>query len=218
MTTLQDLGKLTYIFLSDCSSVYRLTELSFWLFLYISTYYSVCPSVCLFFLCLFLCVHFYVFLSVCLSIYPSVTLLSFSNHILGTSCYLNKKIIISNRTQSICQSFYLYFLLSVWLSFNLSFYPSVCLTYYLLFRPLSVCPSVCPYVFCHSVRLSHFNYPLSPTFQSFYFSSLPNAGNTKWKGRLSTVDLLIRVACSIKSNWSKLVITRRSTELCLPLQ
>ncbi len=47
-------------------------------------------------------------------------------------------------------------------------------------------------------------------------------------GRLSTVDLLIKVACfvidvcnnvcNVKSNLSKLFRTRRSTVLCLPLQ
>ncbi len=52
------------------------------------------------------------------------------------------------------------------------------------------------------------------------------AGNTKWRGRLST-DLLNKVACfckkvktvlNIKSTWSKLVGTKRSTVLRLSLQ
>ncbi len=52
-------------------------------------------------------------------------------------------------------------------------------------------------------------------------------GNTNWRGRLSTVDLFIEVACFvdkinniliIKSSRSKLVRTRRSTVLGLPLQ
>ncbi len=51
--------------------------------------------------------------------------------------------------------------------------------------------------------------------------------NTNWKGRLSTVDLLIKVAClatlvndifNIEMSWSKLVSARRSTVLSLPLQ
>jgi len=53
------------------------------------------------------------------------------------------------------------------------------------------------------------------------------AGNTNWGGRLSTVDLLIKVACfvkkanaffNIKRSWSKRVSTRRSTVLSLSLQ
>jgi hypothetical protein len=52
-------------------------------------------------------------------------------------------------------------------------------------------------------------------------------GNTNWRGRLSTVDLFIEVACFvdkvnnifiIKSSRSKLVSTRRSTVLSPPLQ
>jgi len=52
------------------------------------------------------------------------------------------------------------------------------------------------------------------------------SGNTKCGGRLSTVDLLIKAACfsvrvnkiiNTKWNWSKLVNTRRSTALSLPL-
>jgi hypothetical protein len=52
-------------------------------------------------------------------------------------------------------------------------------------------------------------------------------GNPNWRGRLSTVDLTIKVACfckkvnnvcNIKSPWSKLVSTRTLTELILPLQ
>jgi len=51
-------------------------------------------------------------------------------------------------------------------------------------------------------------------------------GNTNWGGRPSTIDLLIKVACfckkennifNIKMSWSKLVSTRRSTVLSLPL-
>ncbi len=53
------------------------------------------------------------------------------------------------------------------------------------------------------------------------------AGNTNLRGRLSAVDLLFMVACivrkvknifNIKSSCSKLVSTRRSTVLSLPLQ
>jgi hypothetical protein len=49
-------------------------------------------------------------------------------------------------------------------------------------------------------------------------------GNTDWKGRLSTDDLLLvfvkRVnnVCNVKNSWSILVITRRSSALSLPLQ
>jgi hypothetical protein len=52
-------------------------------------------------------------------------------------------------------------------------------------------------------------------------------GNTNYGGRLSTIDLLIKVACfvkkekyifNIKMSYSKLVGTRRSTVLSLPLQ
>ncbi len=49
-------------------------------------------------------------------------------------------------------------------------------------------------------------------------------GNTNWRGRLSTVDLLIKVTCFVKKvnsskiSWSKLVSTRRSTALIHPLQ
>ncbi len=51
------------------------------------------------------------------------------------------------------------------------------------------------------------------------------ARNTKWRGMLSTVDLLINVACfvtqvnnifHIKSSCSKLVSTRRSSVLSIP--
>jgi hypothetical protein len=59
--------------------------------------------------------------------------------------------------------------------------------------------------------------------ETFFF--IKSAGNTKWRGRLSTVALLINVACfyqvnnvlNIKSNKSKLVSTWRSTVLGLPL-
>ncbi len=50
-----------------------------------------------------------------------------------------------------------------------------------------------------------------------------NTGNTKWRPRLCTVDLLIRVTsflnnvCNIKSVWSKLVGTRSSSVLSLPI-
>ncbi len=49
-------------------------------------------------------------------------------------------------------------------------------------------------------------------------------GNPYWRGRLSTVDLLIKVACFVKKvnniiytwmSWAKLVSTRRSTVLIL---
>jgi hypothetical protein len=51
-------------------------------------------------------------------------------------------------------------------------------------------------------------------------------GNTNWRGRLSTVDFLIKVASfvkkvnnlNIKRSWSKLVGTRRSTVPSFPLQ
>ncbi len=51
--------------------------------------------------------------------------------------------------------------------------------------------------------------------------------NTNWGGRLSTVDLLIEVACfvkkenniyNMKKSWYKLVSTRRSTVLSLALR
>ncbi len=57
--------------------------------------------------------------------------------------------------------------------------------------------------------------------------STPRPGNTNWKGRLSTVDLLINVAFFVtqvniffclKINWSKRVSVRRSSVLILPLQ
>jgi hypothetical protein len=53
------------------------------------------------------------------------------------------------------------------------------------------------------------------------------AGNTNLRGRLSAVDLLFMVACierkvknifNVKGSCSKLVSTRRSTVLSLPLQ
>jgi hypothetical protein len=53
------------------------------------------------------------------------------------------------------------------------------------------------------------------------------AGNTNLGGRLSTIYLFIKVACfvkkvnnifTIKRTWNKLVGTRRSTVLGLPLQ
>ncbi len=53
------------------------------------------------------------------------------------------------------------------------------------------------------------------------------AGKTNNKGKLGTVDLLIKEACfakneknifNINSNLSKLVSARRSTVLCLPTQ
>ncbi len=52
-------------------------------------------------------------------------------------------------------------------------------------------------------------------------------GNANWKGRNSTVDLRIKVACfvikvnnvcRIESTWSKLVSTRSSTVLSFPVQ
>ncbi len=48
-------------------------------------------------------------------------------------------------------------------------------------------------------------------------------GTPNWKWRLSTVDLLMfskkeNDVCCIKSRWSELVCTRRSTVLSLPLQ
>ena len=52
-----------------------------------------------------------------------------------------------------------------------------------------------------------------------------HSGNTNWGGRLSTVDLLIKVGCFAKKvnnifiinrSWSKLVSTRWSTVLILP--
>jgi hypothetical protein len=55
--------------------------------------------------------------------------------------------------------------------------------------------------------------------------SIHSPGNTNSKGWLRTVDLLIKVACFakklnivyiIKSSWSKLVVTWRSTVLSLP--
>ncbi len=57
--------------------------------------------------------------------------------------------------------------------------------------------------------------------------SSPKSRNSYWSERLSTVDLLIKIGCfvkmekysfSLKSIWSKLVRTRRSTVLILPLQ
>ncbi len=51
-------------------------------------------------------------------------------------------------------------------------------------------------------------------------------GNTYWGGRLSTIDLLTKTGCfvtwvnnifNIKRSWSKLLSTRRSTVLSLPL-
>ncbi len=59
-----------------------------------------------------------------------------------------------------------------------------------------------------------------------YFTSWDSAGNTNWRGRFGTLDLLIKVACFVtlvnkvfkfKSSWTKLVKTR-STVLILPLQ
>ncbi len=53
------------------------------------------------------------------------------------------------------------------------------------------------------------------------------AGNTNQRGRLSTLDLLIKLGCfiskvnnvfNLKSSCTKLVSTRRSTVLILPLQ
>jgi len=48
---------------------------------------------------------------------------------------------------------------------------------------------------------------------------MPCVGNTNWGGRVSTVDLLIKVTCfmKMKKSWSKLVSTRRSTVLILAL-
>jgi hypothetical protein len=55
-------------------------------------------------------------------------------------------------------------------------------------------------------------------------ASISRSGNTNCRGRLSTVDLLIKVGCfvkkvnnifNIKRNWSKLVTTRRSIEMSL---
>jgi hypothetical protein len=52
-------------------------------------------------------------------------------------------------------------------------------------------------------------------------------GNTNWSGRLSPVHLLIKVACfvirvkdifNLKSSWPRLVSTRRSIVLNLPIQ
>jgi hypothetical protein len=60
-----------------------------------------------------------------------------------------------------------------------------------------------------------------------HFDALAKAGTTNWRGMLSTVDLLIRLASfvkklhtifNVKSSWSLLVSARRSTVLCLPLQ
>ncbi len=62
-------------------------------------------------------------------------------------------------------------------------------------------------------------WPLRPLSLLF-----PWPGNTNLEGRISTVDLLIKVACivsdsfNIKRSWSKLGSTRRSTVLNLPLQ
>ncbi len=59
------------------------------------------------------------------------------------------------------------------------------------------------------------------------FSKWAYAGNSYWRGRLCTVDLLIKVGSlvkmvnnifSMKRSWSKLESTRRSTMLILPLQ
>ncbi len=53
------------------------------------------------------------------------------------------------------------------------------------------------------------------------------SGNTDWRGRISTVDLLFKIACFVtmvnnifnkKSSWSKLVRSRRSTVLSLPVR
>ncbi len=50
-------------------------------------------------------------------------------------------------------------------------------------------------------------------------------GKPYWRGWLSTIDLLIKIGClgkkyifSMKSSWSELVSSRRSTVLILPLQ
>jgi len=52
-------------------------------------------------------------------------------------------------------------------------------------------------------------------------------GKTNWRGSLDTVDLLFRIACFVTmvnniinmlSNWSKLVSSRRSTVLSLPIR
>jgi hypothetical protein len=87
---------------------------------------------------------------------------------------------------------------------------------------------------CHSQTL---NIKLKWCSDSWPNAKLPNdsrpkkargtPGNPYWRGRLSTVDLLIKAACfvtkenrifSTKTSWSKLVGTRRSTILNPPLQ
>ncbi len=50
---------------------------------------------------------------------------------------------------------------------------------------------------------------LLTTVSNHYWLIL-SPGSTNWKGRLSTIDFLFRIACSVKSSWSKLVGTRRS--------
>jgi len=74
--------------------------------------------------------------------------------------------------------------------------------------------------------------PLSIIYRDCSFNGKPQAltpfpGKPYWRGRLSTVNLLIWVRSfekkvnnifSMKSSWSKLVSTRRSTVMILPLQ
>jgi hypothetical protein len=66
-------------------------------------------------------------------------------------------------------------------------------------------------------------YPKAPRHSAKWHS----AGNPYWRGRLSTVALLIEISSfvkkrkiffSIRSNWFELVGTRRSIVLILPLQ
>jgi hypothetical protein len=59
---------------------------------------------------------------------------------------------------------------------------------------------------------------------SYQFKFVHGPWNTNWGGRISTVDLLIKVACYVKHNifninrsWTKLVSARRSTVLSLPI-
>ncbi len=63
--------------------------------------------------------------------------------------------------------------------------------------------------------------------RDMHFGSDSLSGNANWRGRLSTIDLLIKVACfgtkinhifNIKMRWSELVSTRRSTVLSHPFQ
>jgi hypothetical protein len=83
----------------------------------------------------------------------------------------------------------------------------------------------CFYCYCFALLKSKSWGDVKVKIFVFFVASLAGAGNSYWRGRLCTVDLLIKVGCfvkqrkfsfSLKSSWFKLVSTRRSTVLTVP--